>query len=155
VIKDFMCGDLVLFLHPWLWTFRITYRIQGGDFSKSNSSICGLGNHLWYPLARGDGTGGKSIYGDKFADENLFVLNSVHPHLCVLILCSKLRHTEPGILSMANAGKDTNGKETQHLTFWNLMLIRCRRLPIRMFCAWLNSRVCVILYMLVHHYSQD
>ncbi|KAL4890919.1 putative peptidyl-prolyl cis-trans isomerase [Aspergillus ambiguus] len=78
------------------------FMIQGGDFTRGDGQD--PSNVDAYPQLTISGTGGKSIYGNKFEDENF-----------------KLRHTRKGLLSMANAGKDTNGSQffiTTVVTSW-------------------------------------
>lgn len=75
------------------------FMAQGGDFTVGKNYLINL---------LGNGTGGESIYGSKFKDENF-----------------KYKHTKSGMLSMANAGPNTNGSQF-FLTF----------IP----CDWLDNK---------------
>lgn len=103
------------------------FMLQGGDFTVSD---CVHTYYTWIRCAgyvlsclsliqqHGNGMGGESIYGDRFEDENF-----------------KLKHTGPGLLSMANAGPNTNGSQ---------FFITVAKTP------WLDGKVsCLLLSFLV------
>jgi peptidylprolyl isomerase len=93
--------------------------LQGGDFTKGN------------------GTGGKSIYGEKFAGASyLFEFGARRSNLMIPDENFQLKHTKPGMLSMANAGKNTNGSQffiTTVVTSWldgaHVVFGACIQLP--------------------------